>query len=193
METNPFQSPSATDQLKENSVASQQSPEARRAAEISVRAAILILLVAGLFNFYAFDHAIIGTIIPPRVHMVVRVIGLVEIATITVLSWILLVPMLEGLGRFVRHLTGRRSEVAAWNDAVYRSLQPAVYLAIPGAIVWGIWVYGFYFAHFDFLILSYAVGIPAHLLAAALYLPLIIRWYTLARTKSAQQPNGAAS
>lgn len=191
METNPFQSPVATDQAKENSVASQQLAESKRRTVISVRAAILILLLAGLFNLYAFDYFLTQNMITPRVQMGVRVFNLVGIAMITLLCWFLFVPALEVLGRFVRHFSGRHSDVAAWNDAIYRSLRPAIYLAIPGAIVWGIWVFGFYFVHFDFLTLSYAVGIPAHLLAAALYLPLIFRWYTLARSPSPEQPDGA--
>ncbi|RCS42060.1 hypothetical protein DTL42_19720 [Bremerella cremea] len=184
MNTNPFESPVAITQVDDLGETSPQLVAARRTAVFSVRAAILILLVAGLFNYYAFDQVVVTDVVAPRFQTTVRVTNLTGMVAITLVAWFLFVPALEVLGRMLRHLSGEKTPVAAWNESLYRSLRLAVYFAIPGAILWGIWVIGFYFVHLNFMVLSIAVGVPAHLLAAGLYLPLLFRWYLLARSKS---------
>lgn len=64
----------------------------------------------------------------------------------------------------------------------YRSLNSLICVAIPDAALWMVWVFGFYHMHSDFYTISWAVGAPAHLLAACWYVPLVHRWYRLART-----------
>ncbi len=186
-ETNPYQSPAVTSHTTTSSQGDAMTIAQRRSAVVSVRIAILLLLVSGLFNYYAFDTFVIGNAMPAGFHTFLRVINLGGIFAVTALSWFLLVPGLEVLARFVRHLSGRQSTVSQWNEAIYRSLRPAAYLAIPGTILWGIWVAGFYFGQLNFTLLSLAIGVPAHLLAAGLYVPLIVRWYLLARTTSEGQ------
>ena len=193
MNTNPYESPATVAQAPDLEEVGSELAIAKRTAMRSVWAAILILLVAGLFNYYAFDQVIIAEKVAPRLQVTVRVINLTGIVTITLVAWFLLVPALETLGRWGRYLTGEKAPVAAWSEALYRSLRPAFYLAIPGAILWAIWVMGFYFVHLDFFVLSIGVGVPAHLLAAVLYLPLLVRWYLLARSRSERQPSGVGA
>jgi hypothetical protein len=73
---------------------------------------------------------------------------------------------------------------AGWLDALHKQLTWAPYLALPGAALWAIWVFGVYQLHVDFRLLSWAVGVPAHLLAACLYVPLLYAWYQLSRSPS---------
>lgn len=68
-------------------------------------------------------------------------------------------------------------------DALYATFIRSAPYAVAGAILWGIWVFGFYQAKVDFMVLSVPVGILAHGLAAALYLPLIYRWYRIESIK----------
>jgi hypothetical protein len=56
--------------------------------------------------------------------------------------------------------------------------------ATAGAIIWLGWSVGYYLFHFDYLSISVPVAASAHLLAAAIYLRLVIRWYRLERVES---------
>lgn len=180
MEINPFQSPESRSQPESSST------RERSSALFSVRVAIGLLLPAGLFNFFAFDRFVLREDMPIGLLFAVRIFDIAAILLIGIVCWFLTVPVLEGVGRFIRHFVGRRASIVAWNDALYRSLKPMGYVAVPGAILWVIWIVGFYFVQGNFFFLSVAVGIPAHLLAAALYIPLFVRWFLLARTTSAK-------
>ena len=181
MSTNPYESPTTV-----NWTADSNLPN-RRSALASFRTAFVILFAAALFNYYAFDtHAISGGI-PPILQAVYRAINLVGITVGSTLIWFFALPVLEAVARTVRNVVARDVSTDSWDHALYVSLKPAAYLAVPGAILWVLWVVAFYFLQLDFVMISFGIGIPAHVLAACLYVPLLIRWYRLSRTGSSAQ------
>ena len=44
------------------------------------------------------------------------------------------------------------------------------------------WVFGFYEMQMNFYVLSWLIGIPAHILGACVYIPLIYGWYRATTT-----------
>jgi len=112
----------------------------------------------------------------------VHVIGFVVGAT---LIWFLGFPIIEAIAGVLRIVFANGTDRGAWQGVLYRSLNWAVVLAIPGAVLWGIWVLGFYQLGVNFYAISWAIGVPAHLLAASWYVPLIYRWYRMAQSHSA--------
>ncbi len=177
MSTNPYESPATV-----NRTADSHLPN-RRSALAAFRTAFVILLTPALFNYYAFDTDAIGGGIPPILQAAYRTTNLVGIAVGSFLIWFFALPVLEAASRTIRNVVARDASTDRWVDALYMSLKPAAYLAVPGAILWALWVVGFYFLQLDFVMISYGVGIPAHILAACLYVPLLIRWYRLSRSE----------
>ncbi|PQO39002.1 hypothetical protein C5Y96_03790 [Blastopirellula marina] len=118
--------------------------------------------------------------------------GSVGIGLIAVVCWFAFVPVLEFLSRTIRSIVARNTDPKQWDEVLYVSLKPAALLAIPGMILWIIWVTGFYFLGANFFVISYAVGIPSHILAACLYVPLLYRWYKL-WDRSVPRPDSEAS
>ena len=181
MSTNPYETPAVGDHTADSHL------QNRRAALAAFRTAFLILLAAALFNYYAFDtHAIIGGF-PPILQAAYRITNLGGIAIGSAFIWFFALPVLEAVGRTIRYVVARDVSTDNWDGALYVSLKPAVYLAVPGAFIWVLWVVGFYFLQFDFVMISFWVGIPAHVLAACFYVPLLVRWYRLSRTRMPSQ------
>ena len=176
MSANPYRSPTV------ESLPPVRQPAGRVESLAALHTACLILLAAGLVNYYAFDmRHIAGAGYDARLKTLVRTMHLVGIALVFLLSWFFALPLLELVGRAIRALVGHRGSLDRWNDALYLSLKPARQLAAAGAILWILWVGAFYVAHFNFVVISFVVGLPAHLLAACVYVPLAVRWFKLAR------------
>ncbi|MHC2068007.1 hypothetical protein ACYFX5_11075 [Bremerella sp. T1] len=190
MSINPYQSP----QVNNASITSK--PPERQDALKSLRVATVLLTTASLFNIFAFYHTIadffiiVGT--GPTYDS--REITMVAVATtlLVVACWFLLLPILEFLAQLIREILATKVDRNAWNDALYRSLKPAAFLAAPGMVLWLTWVFAFYYLRVNFFVISYAVGIPAHILGACLYVPLIVRWYRLYRATPSNPSNDAA-
>jgi len=181
MSTNPYETPAVGDHTADSHL------QKRRAALAAFRTAFLILLAAALFNYYAFDtHTIIGGF-PPILQAAYRITNLVGIAIGSAFIWFFALPVLEAVARQIRNVVARDVSTDSWDGALYVSLKPAVYLAVPGSIIWVLWVVGFYYLQLDFVMISYAVGVPAHVLAACFYVPLLVRWYRLSRTRMPSQ------
>ena len=141
-----------------------------------------------MLNYTAFDLNYSLNRFPSEVAQSYRVANLIGITLVFVFCWEFLLPTLATIGRLVRRYVAPHVNEARWDDALYKSLKPAAILAIPGAVLWCVWVLGFYYWKLNFMLLSIAVGVPAHLLAAGLYVPLIVRWFKLAREKRANGP-----
>ncbi len=185
MTTNPYQSPQV-----ESTSPEFQVPRRAEALQ-SVRIATLLLTADGVFNVFAFYHTFTdfyiivgkGPIYDPRE------IAVVSFAVILVFlaSWFLLLPVLEFLGQLLREMLAPRVNREQWNEALYLSLKYAAWLAVPGMILWLAWVIAFYYLRLNFYLISYAVGIPAHILAACVYVPLLYRWFKLWRRPQADR------
>ena len=149
----------------------------RRSALGSLRASWMILLPAALFNHLAFDPgALMGPWTPTGGLSLLRVANLLGFITGSVAIWFWLLPLLENVALLIRRVVASRTLRPAWLEALYRSLRPAGFLALPGTVIWALWVVGFYYLKIDFVLISVMAAIPAHLLAACLYLPLLFRW-----------------
>jgi hypothetical protein len=181
MTENPYQSPS----FPGETVAAES--RLRRQARRSFRVAALILFLPAAYNYWAFDAYAVGRL-PGDDAQLSRTLNMLGLVMVAALIWHLGLPGLEALARLLRTVFARGTDRTAWEEALYRSLGWAVYLAIPGAVLWTIWVFAFYRLHADFHALSWAIGVPAHLLGACWYVPLIYRWYRLTVSGSAHGP-----
>ena len=88
--------------------------------------------------------------------------------------------LLERVAQLIRFTLASTTQPDAWNQPLYEALNSAVTLAIPGAILWAAWTFGFYYLGINFVTISWAIGVPAHLLGACWYLALFFKWYQLA-------------
>ena len=176
MTTNPYQSPQADDtQVVAPLPTRQEGLE-------SIRTATALLSTAGLINFAALfrpGFEVYWNTPTFWIVLAVDTILLAGIGLIVAACWFLLLPTLEFLGGLIRSIIAPSVNRGEWDNALYASLKPAGLLATFGMILWVIWVVGFFILNANFYVISYAVGIPAHILAACLYVPLIYRWYRL--------------
>lgn len=176
---NPYQSPDASSETVN------AGPCLREQAGRSFRIATLVLLIPAVYNYWAFDAYVIGSSrLPSDLANLCRLLNVLGFIVGGSLIWFLGVPLLETSARLIRTVFANGTDRTAWLETLYRSLNWSAFLAIPGAVLWMIWVFVFYQKNMDLYTISWAVGIPAHLLAACLYLPLILGWYRLARPRS---------
>lgn len=171
---NPYQSP--------RSLPDPASAESnlRKHARRSIRISMLVLMIPAIYNYIVFDARAIAGRLPDDLVVVCRAINLFGFIIGTAAIWFLGLACLELASNAIRFAFARGISPSAWQENLHRSLGLTVYLAVPCAALWAIWVFGFYEMRVNFRVISWAVGIPAHLLAACLYLPLIYRWYRLA-------------
>lgn len=179
MTENPYQSSEVP------SDAAKAGSSLRKRARLSFRVAAFVLLVPAVYNYWAFDAFVIASSgLPSDLANLYRTVNVVGFFVGGSLIWFLGVPILEATARLVRIVFANGTDRTAWQEALYRSLSWTAFLAIPGAALWVVWVYVFYRTNMDFYTISWAVGIPAHLLAACWYLPLIHGWYRLAASEA---------
>ncbi len=178
MTENPYQSPEFGGQ------AVVAEARLRTQARRSFRLSAMVLFLPAVYNFWAFDARVI-TPLPVDLANLCRTANILGCVIVGGLIWFLGVPCLEAIARLLRIVFARGADGTAWDEVLYRSLNRTEYLAIPGAVLWTIWVFGIYQTHSDFYTISWTVGVAAHLLAACWYLPLIHGWYRLAVSRSA--------
>lgn len=168
-ETNPYQPP--------DNIEIRQEPRLRHRAIWSLRGTWLVLLPAALFNYYAFDQRVIlsyplaAGVFPP--FRIINLLGFL-VGSLVICCWLL--PLLEQIARFMRRALVSQVPERDWLNAFYRSVHPAVFLALPGSVIWALWVIGFYYLKIDFVLISAMAAIPSHVLGACLYVPLLYRW-----------------
>lgn len=180
MSINPYQPPSSSPATETDFAA------LRAIARQAVRRSLLILSVPAFYNYCAFDaQAIVGAGTPPGLALLYRAANLLGSVVGGALVWFLGLPLIELFSHGLRLLVARTADASVWNRTLYEALRRSPYLAVPGAVLWAVWVFGFYQLRIDIVTISWVVGVPAHLLAAALYFPLICRWCRLAACPSA--------
>jgi hypothetical protein len=171
---NPYQSPTA---LSEGD----GDPATRSQAKRALRMALLVLLPPALLNYAAFDSlAIESSTLPGDVKLLYRTINLSAFAVGSIAIWIAGIGLLEGVAEAIRRALGSRASREQWRGVLYQSMRSMVAPATVGAVLWVAWVFGIYVLNVDFMTVSIAVAVPAHLLAALVYLPLLYRWWKLA-------------
>ncbi len=173
MPENPYKSPGRLNKTATAPTALQM--QARR----SFRALALVLLLPAVYNYWEFDVHVVSRL-PGRFPVILRVAVLLAFVVGGALVWFFGLPVLEAISRFVRVVFARGADANAWQEVLYRTLNRVPYLAVDGAALWVMWVFGFYEMQASFFPISLAVAISAHVLAACWYVPLIYRWYRLA-------------
>lgn len=152
----------------------------RRRARLSFRLLALVLLVPAVYNYLAFDtRAIAPGRSPSDAATLYRAANVSALIVGFVLIWFAGLPLLEAVARMLRTVFAQNADRAAWQRVLYQSLNRALALASLGAALWMIWVFALYQIGLNFYAISWALGVPAHLLAACWYLPLIYRWYRI--------------
>lgn len=179
MPENPYQSPQLSDESGDT------EPDLRKRARLYFRLAASVLLIPAVYNYWAFDaHAIASGRLPSDLTTFYRTVNVVAFVIGVTLIWLLGLPILQAIAGSLHILFAKGTDRAAWQAALYRSLNGAVVLAIPGAALWAIWVFAFYQVGVNFYTISWAIGVPAHLLAACWYVPLIHCWYRMTESQS---------
>ncbi|MBN1911134.1 MAG: hypothetical protein JW818_15415 [Pirellulales bacterium] len=182
MPENPYQSPAF---VEETAAA---EPVSRRRAKRAFRKAAAVLLAPAIYNLCAFE-AHVHDSIRPEAAPVMHFFDVLGFVIACGLIWLLGLTALESVSFILFSAFARKTDPTAWQEVLYRSFDRAVYLTAAGAVLWGVWVFCFYQMDCDFQLISWAIGIPAHLLAACWYVPLIYRWYQLA---TADRSNSSA-
>jgi hypothetical protein len=171
---NPYQSPECP------AGAARTESGLRKRARRSLHVAVVMLLVPALYNYWAFDALTVSPL-PADLVRLFRTLNLLGLVFAFALVWLFGLAALELMARLVRTVLARETIESEWLAVLHKTVSWAPYLAIPGAALWGIWVFGFYQMRINYQSLSWVVGVPAHLLAACWYLPLVHGWYQLAR------------
>ena len=171
--TNPYRPPIA---------AGSESDALRPRALFALRITLLLLLVPAALNYVCFDLVAIGQSgLSATQKWLYRTTNLSLVVAVPNVIWFLGLPLLEGLGELIRSRLAGDTDKARWREALHLSLRPAPWLALIGAVLWSLWVIGVYLLGIHFFAISLAVAVPAHLVAACFYIPLLVRWIRLAR------------
>lgn len=180
MNTNPYEPPKAPAAL------TAMPNEERQTANLGVRIALVILLIPAIYNFICFNFPFSGNRVGFPVHGVFLTVNAIGLVLTAAGIWFFGLKLLEVLTGGIHFIVARKSKIDDWNEALYAIARRMPYFAVPGAVLWAIWVFGFYQLHLGFYIVSIPIGIMSHVLAAFLYVPLIYRWYKMERTTTGQ-------
>ena len=180
MSTNPYQPPDVQSTLSSSQI------DGWHIACHSLRLALLILLVPAVYNFVCFHLRYNGSRIDLSMDTVFLAINSCGFLLIAAAIWFLGVLALEFITRVLHSIFSRSSRLDDWREALYDILRRAPFFAVPGAVMWVIWVHAFYQLRLGFYAVSVPIGIVAHVIAACFYVPLIYRWYKLERTSASK-------
>lgn len=177
MSVNPYESPTVP--------AGRPSPTspARRAAQRSVRLTLLFLLVPAAYNLVFYPSKYVGVEFP--LHVLYHPVQTLALIIIGLAIWFFGLKLLESATAGIHGVLGRSSRLADWQATLFIMLRRAPFLALPGAALWGLWVFAVLGQHVNFYAASIPTAIAAHILAACLYLPLAYRWFQLERSARA--------
>ena len=178
---NPYASP------KSDSTDLHASSPSRRLAQRCLRLALLILLAPATYNFICFSYFIARGPDELRIqngHAWITWANGFGFCLTAVAIWSLGLPLLELLTVVIHRIFGRAASVDAWKEALYQALSRAPLFSVLGAVLWTLWVAAIYQLGVGFYAVSVPIGVAAHLLAAGLYVPLFLRWYTLEHSKA---------
>lgn len=172
---NPYESPGADTQ------ASVREDNGSRAVR-RFRMVFLTLLIPALYNYWEFDAEAIGQggfAMSQRI--LFRATNILGFVLGGLLLWRYGVPILEKISNGLRARWAPAVSGEVWRGVLYRAITRAFYLAVPGAALWAIWVFCIYELQLNFTAISILIGFPAHVLGAAVYLPLLVKWFQLAK------------
>ncbi len=157
--------------------------------------ALVILLLPATYNFVCFNfpmiHAGTNRAATFYVYPIACVLNGVGFALIVFAVWFQGLAALQLATWLLHKLFARCTPLAAWKQRLYLAVGRAPRFAVAGAVLWTIWVAAFYQFGVGFYAISVPIGIAAHVLAAGLYLPLVLGWYKLERAalRNAKPPS----
>lgn len=175
MSQNPYQAPLYPGVLADRPVVPQ-----RRAALRAVRITATLLFAAAIYNYWEFDRVAFETA-PIQFSRLFRAINIGWFFIAALVTWFFSLTILELLSRVLRTLFAPGKDRDEWLDCLYQSLLKTPVLALVGAVLWTVWTFAFYRMHANFYVISWLIGIPAHIVAAAWYVPLLVQWRRLGR------------
>lgn len=169
MADNPYQAPTT---LVEQQVVTQQ----RSFALTRIRIVLAVLAIGAVHNFACMTQMTRSawTARLPWFLLMWVVVVIIAAAIAVVVLW-----LLEVATHVLHRLFPTKREVTVWRRVLYRSTTRAVPLSIAGAVLWVFWNHAFYHWNWNFYRLSVPVGIVAHALAAAWYVPLFVTWFRM--------------
>lgn len=174
MSTNPYQSPTTEPVLVAQSLE-------RLGALRNVRIALLIMLVPGIYNFITFSARMFNFVPPLSMHLSFLVVDAFWAVVAVVAIWFFGLNVFEFVAGGCCAAFANYSKLEEWKHVLYLSLHRLPLFAFFGAVVWTLWVFGFYHLGADFFAISVLAGLAGHLLGAGIYLPLFYRWYRMER------------
>jgi hypothetical protein len=145
-------------------------------------------------HFVSAPHRILGGIVfsSPQVQMVFALLNLVGSILTLAGTWYFGLLIIECAAVVAHHIFGGRLSKEEWFAAMYRELWRLPWAAAIGAMLWLAWCYLFFLDnHFRVLALNIALGGLGHLVAAWVYVNVLLSWYRLRRATTS--PSGAAS
>ena len=169
----------------------------RQKAIWSLRYTYLILVMPALYNnaclnIAAFTFSPVPGAKPITSGAWIVVFGFAVLFSIVIggLWWFLSLACIERITRIIHWCVSKQLTCGAWINRLHDSFGKLYWYAIPGAILWGSWVYAYYQLEMDSISVSIAAGIAAHILAAAWYIPLFFNWYQIDRASLTDQKPG---
>ncbi len=160
----------------------------RNLARRKTRLAVGILTLPAVYNVLSFNFRI-GADASALVNIIYRSVNLIGFTLLILIVWYMGLNVFEFVTRICHRLIARNSTLEEWRKTLYQTILRSTPFAMVGAIVWAIWVLAIYQANVDFYVVSVPVAILSHLLAAGLYLPLILNWFKLEREASSECQN----
>lgn len=160
-------------------------PERTRAIG-DVRKTLLILLLPAVYNFRCFSRLGADDRFEDSPMIILGIFNAVGFIILFTAIWLFGLSGLELITSFVNALTGQTRQLNQWEQELYKVLRRMPQLAWAGAALWVVWTIAVYQLSVDFYLISVPIGIAAHVLAAALYLPLFFAWYRLATESKAR-------
>lgn len=151
----------------------------RIVVERRVRTALLVLLVPAIYNFVCFSFAIGNSQIVNPFFVISLALNTLGFVFVFATVWFFGLTIIERIAWIVDRIMARKANLNGRLNVLYQALDTTPIFSVLGAILWTTWVVGFYHLGLDFYALSFPIGIAAHLLAAAFYLPLFYRWFRM--------------
>ncbi len=170
MSSNPYEPPSSTE------LAVLPADELRPVAALRFQQSCLILLAPALLNFICFHLTLRFEIV------LLDLLGFIALA---LLVWFRGFAIIEGVSSMLHTIVCGHRARQEWTQLLHKRLESLPGFIAVGSVLWLLWLIGFYAMQINFYLISYAIGIPAHILGACFYVPLITGWFRIVRAGQA--------
>ncbi|MEM7785133.1 MAG: hypothetical protein AAF623_17425 [Planctomycetota bacterium] len=185
---NPYQSPQPQSaEFEKEDRKSLVEPNDRRSATKSVQITSILLGSAAMMNAQCLakefaDISVLGNQSLSNFSYYVNWIFAIGVngllvVVLTAASFVFGLRVLERITYWIHQLTFAKAPLSQWNQSVYRTLRSLPWLALVGSIGWCFWCYQFFLLERRSFLSTLPFILFGHLVAAAAYIPLLIRWF----------------